>query len=104
MAGFEPTDARVKVWCLTAWRHPIIYNVNYYIIFVRPCQAFFCGYVSFFKYVKLGFVGVFAQACRRLRVFLTLRTLTQRNYYFFNWAEKLIVVQNVQIPIKLVGT
>ena len=25
MAGFEPTNARVKVWCLTAWRHP---NVN----------------------------------------------------------------------------
>ena len=22
MAGFEPTNARVKVWCLTAWRHP----------------------------------------------------------------------------------
>ena len=25
MAGFEPTNARVKVWCLTAWRHPYIY-------------------------------------------------------------------------------
>ena len=24
MAGFEPTNARVKVWCLTAWRHPNI--------------------------------------------------------------------------------
>ena len=24
MAGFEPTDTRVKVWCLTAWRHPNI--------------------------------------------------------------------------------
>ena len=24
MAGFEPTRARVKVSCLTAWRHPII--------------------------------------------------------------------------------
>ena len=22
MAGFEPTHTRVKVWCLTAWRHP----------------------------------------------------------------------------------
>ena len=22
MAGFEPTNARVKVWCLTAWLHP----------------------------------------------------------------------------------
>ena len=26
MAGFEPTNARVKVWCLTAWRHPIIWQ------------------------------------------------------------------------------
>ena len=24
VAGFEPTNARVKVSCLTAWRHPII--------------------------------------------------------------------------------
>ncbi len=24
VAGFEPTNARVKVWCLTAWRHPSI--------------------------------------------------------------------------------
>ena len=22
MAGFEPTHTTVKVWCLTAWRHP----------------------------------------------------------------------------------
>ena len=49
---------------------------------------------------KLGFIDVFAQACECP----PLRTLTQRNYYFFNWAEKLIVVQNIQIPIKLVGT
>ncbi len=26
MAGFEPTSARVKVWCLTAWRHPNLFN------------------------------------------------------------------------------
>lgn len=25
VAGFEPTDAGVKVPCLTAWRHPIIW-------------------------------------------------------------------------------
>ncbi len=24
VAGFEPTHARVKVWCLTAWRHPTV--------------------------------------------------------------------------------
>ena len=30
MAGFEPTGARVKVWCLTAWRHPNIYTQRLY--------------------------------------------------------------------------
>ena len=25
MAGFEPTHVAVKVLCLTAWRHPIMY-------------------------------------------------------------------------------
>ena len=24
MAGFEPTNTRVKVWCLTTWQHPNI--------------------------------------------------------------------------------
>ena len=24
VAGFEPTDARIKIVCLTTWRHPII--------------------------------------------------------------------------------
>ena len=28
MAGFEPTNARVKVWCLTAWRHPNICTID----------------------------------------------------------------------------
>ena len=26
IAGFEPTNARIKIWCLTAWRYP--YGVN----------------------------------------------------------------------------
>ena len=26
IAGFEPTNTTVKVWCLTAWRYP--YGVN----------------------------------------------------------------------------
>ena len=40
MAGFEPTDAGVKVPCLTAWRHP---NMMYRSIvpqnhfFVKSC-------------------------------------------------------------------
>ena len=28
IAGFEPTNTRVKVWCLTAWRYPKINGVN----------------------------------------------------------------------------
>ena len=34
MAGFEPTNTRVKVWCLTAWRHPNIFNS--YIVSQSP--------------------------------------------------------------------
>ena len=26
MAGLEPTNARVKVWCLTTWRHPNVWK------------------------------------------------------------------------------
>ena len=29
MAGFEPTHTRVKVWCLTAWRHPNICTMTW---------------------------------------------------------------------------
>ena len=32
MAGFGPTNAGVKVLCLTAWRHPIIITVIFYHI------------------------------------------------------------------------
>ena len=28
LAGFEPTNARVKVWCLTAWRQPNILSFS----------------------------------------------------------------------------
>ena len=50
MAGFEPTDAGVKVPCLTAWRHPnrqmILYHnlVNISSVAVRICPRIcFCG-------------------------------------------------------------
>ena len=32
MAGFGPTNAGVKVLCLTAWRHPLIITVIFYHI------------------------------------------------------------------------
>ena len=43
MAGFEPTNARVKVWCLTAWRHPNILtgHTGYYSIPPPEMQSFF---------------------------------------------------------------
>ena len=43
MAGFEPTNARVKVWCLTAWRHPNILTGHtlYYNIKLFNLQSFF---------------------------------------------------------------
>ena len=39
MAGFEPTNARVKVWCLTAWRHPNVFNFFFTVsTIVKPTQ------------------------------------------------------------------
>ena len=37
MAGFGPTNARVKVWCLTAWLYPNICFciLSYFIIIVK---------------------------------------------------------------------
>ena len=48
MAGFEPTSARVKVWCLTAWRHPNI-QLCYYIKIPNKCQAFLLKLKKNFK-------------------------------------------------------
>ena len=47
MAGFEPTNARVKVWCLTAWRHPnvgwrpLTGHTEHYIMVFRILQPLF---------------------------------------------------------------
>ncbi len=27
VAGFEPTNARIKIWCLTTWRYPNVYVI-----------------------------------------------------------------------------
>ena len=35
VAGFEPTNARVKVWCLTAWRYP---NICHYFVYCKNSQ------------------------------------------------------------------
>ena len=49
VAGFGPTNARVKVWCLTAWLYPKIFlcrkfflsktERRYYSIIFCPCQV-----------------------------------------------------------------
>ena len=36
LAGFGPTNARVKVWCLTAWLQPSISNGLGWVIGVEP--------------------------------------------------------------------
>src|SRR5690554_6634547 len=42
-AGFEPTHARIKTWCLTAWRRPCIVQPNARhslpAVFARACGA-----------------------------------------------------------------
>ena len=48
VAGFGPTNARVKVWCLTAWLHPNVWNqLHYYIILLIGCQAFFTLFLQY---------------------------------------------------------
>ena len=48
MAGFDPTNASVKVWCLTAWRPPnvawplLIGHTGYYSTAFLFLQSFFC--------------------------------------------------------------
>ena len=66
MAGFEPTNARVKVWCLTAWRHP---NVGVpgtdtgalYHSFPRFARAIFTHF-QYEKAVVLQDIGALLQA------------------------------------------
>ena len=63
MAGFEPTNAGVKVPCLTAWRHPNITFVarfaqqHYFIINNLFCQDVFVRNIS--KRIQ--------QNCRKMR-------------------------------------
>ena len=52
VAGFEPTNARVKVSCLTAWRHPYD-NTKYYILCYSVCKEYlFC-----FRIVLIGLLS-----------------------------------------------
>ena len=41
VAGFGPTSARVKVWCLTAWLHPKNIRLLYYNIKIKNVKWFF---------------------------------------------------------------
>ena len=54
VAGFGPTNARVKVWCLTAWLHPnemidyiLLYHILRYLSIGKAkngdvCATIFC--------------------------------------------------------------
>ena len=44
VAGFGPTNARVKVWCLTAWLYPI--DIIFYIN--APIIPYYCVIVKYF--------------------------------------------------------
>ena len=55
VAGFGPTNARVKVWCLTAWLYPKIFSFcsffserSYYTIFFPHCQELYFIFMHFF--------------------------------------------------------
>ena len=54
VAGFEPTNARIKIWCLTAWRYP--YNAVYIITKTKFLQQIYC---TFSANVKLFYICPF---------------------------------------------
>ena len=45
VAGFEPTNARIKIWCLTAWRYPY------------PAQSIISLQISFCNKIDCIFSG-----------------------------------------------
>lgn len=47
VAGFEPTNARIKIWCLTAWRYP--YNAVYLITKTKFLQQIYCTFSTIAK-------------------------------------------------------
>ena len=49
----NPGHVRVRVWCLTAWRHPNIFNIRDYITLTLLCQYLF---LTFFQKVFVFFV------------------------------------------------
>ena len=42
VAGFGPTNARVKVWCLTAWLYPIRYSFLTFLLYHKPLAVSRC--------------------------------------------------------------
>ena len=70
VAGFGPTNARVKVWCLTAWLYPIIFStLQLYHKFTQLSSIFFTSFHFFQKYIgeeipKEDFLSVFLIFCK----------------------------------------
>ena len=50
VAGFGPTNARVKVWCLTAWLYPIRYSFLTFLLYHKPLAVSRC-FPLFFPYI-----------------------------------------------------
>ena len=49
MAGFEPTNARVKVLCLTTWRHPYIFlQDTFWYYNLKDCSKISCCMCLYF--------------------------------------------------------
>ena len=47
VAVFEPTNSRIKIWCLTAWRYP--YNAVYLITKTKFLQQIYCTFSTIAK-------------------------------------------------------
>ena len=69
VAGFEPTNARIKIWCLTAWRYPYPAQsiISLHKTFCNKINRFFANNLFALQIpIKSSFFGLYQTPKRRL--------------------------------------
>ena len=70
VAGFEPTNARIKIWCLTAWRYPYPAQsiISLHKTFCNKINRFFANNLFALQIpIKSSFFGLYQTPKRRWR-------------------------------------
>ena len=95
MAGFEPTNARVKVWCLTAWRHPnemlpadghtehyntvILILQHIFVVYAKNYSLIFGNF--YFTPCKICPFAVYSNIMSFLREVITMELISVRDLF-----------------------